>query len=105
MQQRLRRRDGSVMSLAQSKRASELERDLNAWEENRLITSGVVRLREVRPCHVCIRSLFWVLHFYSCDDGINRFSCAFCHVHTTDGINSRYSFYPTTTTGGPGPGR
>jgi hypothetical protein len=48
MQQRMKRRDGSVMSLAASKRASELEKSLNAWEENRLLTSGVVRLKEVR---------------------------------------------------------
>lgn len=47
MQQRMKRRDGSVMTLAQSKRASELEQSLNAWEENRLVTSGVVRLKEV----------------------------------------------------------
>lgn len=48
-QQRLTRRDGSVMTLAQSKRASELQRDMNAWEENRLLQSGVVRAREVDP--------------------------------------------------------
>jgi pre-mRNA-splicing factor ATP-dependent RNA helicase DHX38/PRP16 len=36
-----------VMSLAASKRASELEQALNAWEDNRLITSGVVKLRQV----------------------------------------------------------
>jgi hypothetical protein len=36
------------MTLAQSKRANELERALNAWEENRLITSGVVQRRQVR---------------------------------------------------------
>jgi hypothetical protein len=48
MTQRLKRRDGSTMSLAQSKRASELEKSLNAWEENRLLTSGVVRLKQVR---------------------------------------------------------
>lgn len=46
-QKRLTRRDGSMMTLAQSKRASELQRDMNAWEENRLMTSGVVRAREV----------------------------------------------------------
>ncbi|KAL4525772.1 hypothetical protein Ndes2437A_g04207 [Nannochloris sp. 'desiccata'] len=46
-QKRLTRRDGSLMTLAQSKRASELQRDMNAWEENRLMTSGVVRAREV----------------------------------------------------------
>lgn len=46
-QRRLTRRDGSLMTLAQSKRASELQRDMNAWEENRLMTSGVVRAREV----------------------------------------------------------
>lgn len=31
----------------QSKRASELEKGLAAWEENRLLTSGVVKLRHV----------------------------------------------------------
>ena len=41
------RRDGSTMTLAQSKRASELQNDINAWEENRLFRSGVVRLKEV----------------------------------------------------------
>ena len=46
-QRRLTRRDGSVMTLAQSKRASELQKDMNAWEENRLMTSGVVRGREL----------------------------------------------------------
>ena len=35
------------MTLAQSKRASELQNDINAWEENRLFRSGVVRLKEV----------------------------------------------------------
>lgn len=54
MQKKLTRRDGSTMSLAQSKRASELQRDINAWEENRLFRSGVVALREARarpePC-------------------------------------------------------
>ena len=49
MQKKLTRRDGSMMTLAQSKRASELQRDINAWEENRLFRSGVVRLREVCP--------------------------------------------------------
>lgn len=39
----------SVMSLAQSKRANELEQALNAWEDNRLLTSGVVKLRQVGP--------------------------------------------------------
>lgn len=59
MQKRLTRRDGSVMTLAQSKRASEVQKDINMWEENRLFTSGVVRAREVRAsclihcsCHV-----------------------------------------------------
>jgi len=36
------------MTFAQSKRASELQKDINQWEENRLFRSGVVRLREVR---------------------------------------------------------
>ncbi|GIL69699.1 hypothetical protein Vretifemale_520, partial [Volvox reticuliferus] len=45
--QRRVRKDGSTMSLAATKRANELEKALNAWEENRLITSGVVRLKEV----------------------------------------------------------
>ena len=34
-------------SWLRSRRASELDKALNAWEENRLITSGVVRAREV----------------------------------------------------------
>ncbi len=50
MQQKMKRRDGSNMTLAQSKRANELQKDMNAWEENRMLTSGVVRMREVgRP--------------------------------------------------------
>lgn len=36
-----------VMSLAASKRANELEQALNAWEDNRLLTSGVVKLKQV----------------------------------------------------------
>lgn len=48
MQQKMKRRDGSNMTLAQSKRANELQKDMNAWEENRMLTSGVVRMREVR---------------------------------------------------------
>ena len=47
MQQKLKRRDGSTMTLAQSKRANEMNKDLNAWEENRLFTSGVARARQV----------------------------------------------------------
>ncbi|WIA21043.1 hypothetical protein OEZ85_005370 [Tetradesmus obliquus] len=47
MTQRMKRRDGTVMSLAASKRANELEKALNAWEDNRLLTSGVVKLRQV----------------------------------------------------------
>ena len=46
MQQHLKRRDGSTMTLAQSKRASEIQSDLRAWEDNRLMTSGVVRAKE-----------------------------------------------------------
>eukprot|EP00798_Chlamydomonas_sp_ICE-L_P027222 gene27222-2471_t len=45
--QKKTRKDGTTMSLMQTKRANELERDMNAWEENRLLTSGVVRLKEV----------------------------------------------------------
>ena len=45
-QKRLTRRDGTMMTLAQSKRASEIQRDMRAWEENRLMTSGVVQARE-----------------------------------------------------------
>lgn len=45
LQKRAKRRDGSTMSLAQSKRASELDKDMNAWEENRMFTSGVARLQ------------------------------------------------------------
>ena len=47
VQKRLTRRDGSLMTLAQSKKNSQLHADHTAWEENRLMTSGVVRLREV----------------------------------------------------------
>ncbi|GMH38447.1 hypothetical protein BSKO_06331 [Bryopsis sp. KO-2023] len=47
LQEKFKRRDGSTMTLAQSKRASELQRDINAWEENRLVTSGVARYKEV----------------------------------------------------------
>ncbi len=50
MQQKLKRRDGSTMTLAQSKRANEMNKDLNAWEENRMFTSGVARARQVRCC-------------------------------------------------------
>lgn len=46
-QQRVTRQDGSRMSLQASKRANELQKDMNAWEENRLMTSGVVQQREV----------------------------------------------------------
>lgn len=35
------------MGLAASKRRGELEAALNAWEDNRLLTSGVVKLRQV----------------------------------------------------------
>lgn len=42
-----------VMSLAASKRANELEQSLNAWEDNRLLTSGVVKLKQV--CVVAVR--------------------------------------------------
>lgn len=45
--QRRTRKDGKTMSLAATKRTNELEKDMNAWEENRLLTSGVARLREV----------------------------------------------------------
>lgn len=41
------RKDGSTMSLAATKRANERDKDQNAWEENRLLQSGVARLREV----------------------------------------------------------
>lgn len=65
MQKKMTRRDGSTMTLAQSKRASELQRDITAWEENRLFRSGVVSLREARPrsrrradpCALCCTSV------------------------------------------------
>ena len=70
------RRDGSTMTLAQSKRASDLQTDINAWEENRLFRSGVVRLKEVHPAqplsfwraHLAGHFLPWLLHsrYYSC---------------------------------------
>jgi pre-mRNA-splicing factor ATP-dependent RNA helicase DHX38/PRP16 len=50
MQKKMTRRDGSMMTLAQSKRASELQRDITAWEDNLLLRSGVASLREVL-CH------------------------------------------------------
>ena len=53
MQQKMKRRDGSNMTLAQSKRANELQKDMNAWEENRMLTSGVVRMREVSSSACC----------------------------------------------------
>ena len=43
MQKHILRRDGTgYLSLAQSKRVSEIQKDLNVWEENRLMTSGAV---------------------------------------------------------------
>ena len=46
-QKRLTRRDGRPMTLAQSKRMASIHADHNTWEENRMVTSGVVRVREV----------------------------------------------------------
>ena len=46
-QKRLTRRDGRPMTLAQSKRMASVHADHNTWEENRMVTSGVVRVREV----------------------------------------------------------
>lgn len=40
LQKRMLRRDGTMMSLAESKRAQERQKDLNQWEENRLLQSG-----------------------------------------------------------------
>lgn len=54
--QRRTRKDGKTMSLAQTKRTNELEKDMNAWEENRLLTSGVARLKEVCTVRVCLVS-------------------------------------------------
>ena len=56
VQKRFTRRDGSLMTLAQSKRVSQVNADRNAWEENRLVTSGVARLREVD----LVRVLSWL---------------------------------------------
>lgn len=50
----------SVMSLAASKRANELEQALNAWEDNRLLTSGVVKLKQVLLCGVCWGGGVWM---------------------------------------------
>ena len=47
LQKRLTRRDGSLMTLAQSKRYNQMHKDAEAWEENRMLTSGVVRQTEV----------------------------------------------------------
>jgi hypothetical protein len=45
LQKKLTRRDGSMMTLSQSKKYSQMHADNTAWEENRLLTSGVVRVR------------------------------------------------------------
>ena len=47
LQKRLTRRDGSLMTLAQSKRYNQMHKDAEAWEENRMLTSGVVRQTEL----------------------------------------------------------
>ena len=39
---RLTRRDGKPMTLAQSKKMAGIHADHNAWEENRMLNSGVV---------------------------------------------------------------
>ena len=39
-------RHGKVMSLRDSKKVSQLQKDLSRWEENRLLTSGAVRRLE-----------------------------------------------------------
>jgi pre-mRNA-splicing factor ATP-dependent RNA helicase DHX38/PRP16 len=44
---RLTRRDGSLMSMAASRRVSQLNADSNQWEENRMMTSGVIRMKEI----------------------------------------------------------
>ena len=44
---RLQRRDGSMMSMVASKRVSQLNADSNTWEENRMMTSGVIRAKEI----------------------------------------------------------
>jgi hypothetical protein len=48
------------MSLAASKRANELETALNAWEDNRLLTSGVVKLKQV--CGIALH--LWLSRCY-----------------------------------------
>jgi len=44
---RLTRRDGTLMSMAASRRVSQLNADSNQWEENRMMTSGVIRMKEI----------------------------------------------------------
>ena len=46
-QKRLTRRDGRPMTLAQSKKMAGIHADHNAWEENRMLNSGVVVRKEV----------------------------------------------------------
>ena len=46
-QKRLTRRDGKPMTLAQSKKMAGIHADHNAWEENRMLNSGVVVRKEV----------------------------------------------------------
>lgn len=47
-QRHMTRSDGKRMTLKQSKRAEQLQRDTNAWEENRLMTAGIVKRRDVK---------------------------------------------------------
>ena len=44
---RLTRADGSLMTLANSARFSQIHKDHATWEENRMLTSGVARVKEI----------------------------------------------------------
>jgi pre-mRNA-splicing factor ATP-dependent RNA helicase DHX38/PRP16 len=44
---RLTRADGSLMTLANSARFSQIHKDHTQWEENRMLTSGVARVKEI----------------------------------------------------------
>lgn len=46
LQKHFRRKDRGMMSLSRSKKAVQMESDRNAWEENRLLTSGAARAGE-----------------------------------------------------------
>jgi len=101
LQKRMTRRDGSVMSLAQSKRASEVQKDINAWEENRLFTSGVVRAREVRTPFRPLQPQHFLAFLPGQLSVISRFQCVggewlvhLWHRQRPQGENTTCCYWP-----------